>query len=193
MRTIPSRPKQKPKPQSPTIIPILSPTPHTPISITTTHTLAHIHTTLAPTHSNGCFTHIPPTHTGGLRHIPLYTPRTDRPNVPAISVFKCAGIHTRPRGGVCPGATMSILSIISILSILSINITQATFICYIKGDKVMCYIEQKIPRPRSPRTARHTNRTPVRAGPYNLMYGTRPVYPPTHTKELTDDDTVYEC
>ena len=43
---------------------------------------------------------------------------------------------------------MPILSIhIVAMSILSISITQAEFICYIKGDKVMCYIEQKSPAP----------------------------------------------
>lgn len=46
---------------------------------------------------------------------------------------------------------MSILSIhIVAISILSISITQAEFICYIKGDKVMCYIGAKIPPPPLP-------------------------------------------
>lgn len=176
MRTI-RPPKTKPiNPQSPTISPILSPTPHTTIGITTTHTHTHIYPTLAPTHTRVLSPY--PTLTHGrdtLYH--TIRPRTGCPSVPTILVSKCAGIHARPRGGVCPGTGVPILSIhIVAMSILSISITQARFICYIKGDKVMCYIERKSPRPRSLRTARHTNRTPVRVSPYKLMCGIRLVY-----------------
>lgn len=125
-------------PQSPTISPILSPTPHTTISITTTHTLTHIHPTLAPTHARVLYTYPAHTHGRGTLYYPI-RPRTNRPSLYAILVFKCAGIHTRPPGGVCPGAGMSIRAIhIVAMSILSISITQAKFICYISTQIEFC-------------------------------------------------------
>lgn len=150
---------------------------HTYITYTIVHTLHHREKQLALLYI----------HSPSLPYTPpsrkLCSPYTERAlsshtgEYPSVQACRCA--HTQPRGGVRTGRGMAILSILSIiptLSIISISITQATFICYIKGDKVMCYIERKSPRPRSPRMAWHTNGTPVRAGPYNLTYGTRPVY-----------------
>ena len=80
------------------------------------------------------------------------------------SVQACRCVHTHPRGGVRTGTGMAILSILSIiptLSIISISITQATFICYIKGDKVMCYIERKSPPAPAPRGRPGTRTAPL--------------------------------